>query len=320
MDTGKGSIVFEDCRRAVRLPPDTTARSRMPMRARARVTQRHRVLLAEHNRISCRLLARMLTRLGLEVVSATSVDEALRVFRQRSGYFSLVVLDLKSPLEGGIDWLRTWAAETGSQAAPVIALGTDPAPLARAACIKAGARAYLTEALGDDRLAAVVRSLVTIPHAPPVPEEPKAEPVASAASPPVACEAVGLLDEKTFRSLLELSPDPGFIEELMADFRRDGSGYFARLQTALKRRDAHEWHEALHALKGSAMGLGAKGLSQLCARHEDLSREALRGGQGYSEYAYILEMFNRTLQAMQCMAQEGGEMPDMDSVTVGGFV
>ncbi|WP_175628196.1 response regulator [Thioalkalivibrio denitrificans] len=318
MDTGKGSIVFEDRRRAIRLPPGTTARSRMPMRARARTPQRHRVLLAEHNRISCRLLGRMLTRLGLEVVSLASVDEALQVFRQRPGDFSLVVLNLKSPLEGGIEWLRTWAAESDAQAVPVIALGTDPTPLAREVCIRAGARAYLTEALGDDRLSAVVRSLLTIPRARPVQEAPKAVPEAPAASPPAVPEAVGLLDEKTFRSLLELSPDPGFIEELMADFRRDGSGYFARMQTALKRRDALEWHEALHALKGSAMGLGARGLSQLCARHEDLSREALRAGQGYSEYAYILEMFNRTVQAMQSMAQEGGALPDLNSVTAGG--
>ena len=314
MDTGKGSIVVEDRRRTIRLPLNTTARSPVPLRARARASLLRPVLLAEHNRISRRLLGRMLTRLGLEVVSARSVDAAIQAFRQRPGDFSFVVLNLKSPLEGGIEWLRAWTAETGTRAVPIVVLGTDPSPLAREACIKAGARVYLTEALGDDRLSAVVRSLVMIPRVRRVPEEPKADSVGSAESPP---EEVGLLDDKTFRSLLELSPDPGFIEELMADFRRDGSGYFARMQTALKRRDAQEWHEALHALKGSALGLGAKGLSQLCARHEDLSREALRAGQGYSEYAYILEMFNRTVHAMQCMVREGGAVPDRSPVTAG---
>jgi two-component system, sensor histidine kinase RpfC len=271
------------------------------------------VLLAEHNRISRRLLSRMLARLGLQVCLADSVEEARQVFCRRPGEFVLVILDLKAPLDGGVEWLRQWPADAESRRVPVIALGIDPGVSARDACIEAGARIYLTEALRDERLGNAVRQLVDVAAR----EEPIPATAPAAPPEPEVQDDATLLNVEAFRSLLDLSTDPGFIQELMDDFRRDGSGYFARMQHALKKRDALEWHEALHALKGSAMGLGAKCLAQLCARHEDLSREALRAGEGYSEYAFILEVFNRTVRAMQVMAGERSATDEQAAWQVG---
>jgi CheY-like chemotaxis protein len=254
-----------------------------------------RVLLAEHNRISQRLFVRMLARLGYEVCLAGDCEEALQIYQRRAAEFSLVILDLKTPFDGGIDLLRRWPRDVNVRHVPVIALGDDPAVSAREACLAAGADLYLAEALRNDRLSHAVRSLSALPGGAGM-----SAPGGAATGPVLA----GPLDEKTFRSLLDLSPEPSFIQELMDDFRREGTGHFACLQEALKERDVAEWREALYGLRGSAVGLGAAMLAQLCDQLQVFSEDAIRAGEGYSEYAYLLEVFNRTADAMQDMILE----------------
>jgi two-component system, sensor histidine kinase RpfC len=264
-----------------------------------------RVLLAEHNRISQRLFVRMLARLGYEVCLADDCEEALRIYQHRAAEFSLVILDLKAPFDGGIDLLRRWPRDANVRHIPVIALGNDPAVRAQEACLDAGADLYLAEALRDERLCHAVMSLAAPPGGT------GASGRGGAAGPVLA----GPLDEKTFRSLLDLSPEPAFIQELMADFHREGTGHFTRLQEALRERDVTGWREALHGLRGSAVGLGAAWLAQLCDRLEAFSEEAIRAGEGYSEYAYLLEVFNSTADAMQGMILERFQLaePDRDA-------
>ncbi|WP_018231378.1 response regulator [Thioalkalivibrio thiocyanodenitrificans] len=270
-----------------------------------------RVLLAEPNRISQRLFVRMLARLGYEVCLADDCEEALRIYQHRAAEFSLVILDLKAPFDGGIDLLRRWPRDANARHVPLIALGDDPAARAREACLDAGADLYLAEALRDERLTHAVMSLAGLPGGA------GASVRDGAAAGPVLA---GPLDEKIFRSLLDLSPEPSFIRELMDDFHREGTGHFTRLQEALRERDVTGWREALHGLRGSAVGLGAALLAQLCGRLEAFSEDAIRAGEGYSEYAYLLEVFNSTADAMQAMILERFQLTEPDQGARGSGV
>jgi CheY-like chemotaxis protein/HPt (histidine-containing phosphotransfer) domain-containing protein len=295
MDTGKGSIADTGHRRTTLTPLRlATSHGGPPVRGVASPPCAPMVLLAEHNRISQRLLRRVLLGLGYQVHIANSVGEALQVYERNPEIFNLVVLDLKAPLDGGVDFLHRWPVTVRGTCAPVIALGNDPSERARRDCLAAGASAYLVEALRDDRLRRTVKALEAKARE----QAGKARgtsPVQDPSNPPP------VLDERAFRALLDMSPDPTFIRELVADFRDDAKVYFSRMQAALSRRDAHDWHEAIHALKGSAMSVGAMPLAKLCAQHENLSLEALRAGRGFSEYALILEVFHRSVDAMQEM-------------------
>lgn len=292
METGNRSVVVTTPRRAVSLLRTSRAKRPPPLHEGSRRTG-ERILLIEHNRICRRLLERIVTRLGYTVHAAGSVEEAWQEFRRTGGAFVLVLLTLDSSRERGLELLGRWFADHRARRVPVIVLGNDPSTVTSRACLRAGACCYLVEALCDGRLSDTVCALAgagahgnnggplsrTLPEA-----------------------TAGLLDAGTFRSLMELSPDPGFIQALLGDFRREGCASLGRMRGALRQGDAARWRDAVHGLKGSAAGLGAKALVRLCVRLEALPGETLRHS-GHPAYAAVLDLFRRTLEAMVWASQ-----------------
>jgi len=258
-------------RRPVVSPPDRTPSRKTPLRA-VPAQSRPVVLVAEHNRISQRLLVRLLERLEYLPCVVPSLDQALDMLSRKPGDFVMAILDLKSPQEGGLDLLRAWNARAQTKRLPLIVLGNDARAVTREACREAGADFYLTEALRDDLLLRAV-VFVGATHRcleAGVSSAERAEP-----------EDCTLLDVRTMQKLLELGGETSFLAEVFEDFSADVREHCSGLECALGKRDYQGWRSGLHALKGAALSAGAIAVSELCREGECfdeavMSREALR--------------------------------------------
>ena len=67
--------------------------------------------------------------------------------------------------------------------------------------------------------------------------------------------------------------DPAVLEELCRDYLSEAYSTLTHLREALAQQDAARFRDRAHYLKGSSMMLGAKALSQQCARLEGMGRD-----------------------------------------------
>jgi len=103
------------------------------------------VMFADSNRTFLMLVGVLMKRLGLGFVSASSGDEALRLYSEERP--DLVVLDSELAGLSGSDVLRELGARTGKPQVPVIVVSEDASPETREECISLGCTGYLTKPL-----------------------------------------------------------------------------------------------------------------------------------------------------------------------------
>jgi|GEM_PF-2412056 len=290
MDAQPEKIFPSRARRPVATSLQRTSSPQTPLRA-VPAQSCPVVLVAEHNRISQRLLVRLLERLEYLPCVVPSLEQALDMLSRKPGDFVMAILDLKSPQDGGLELLRAWNAQGQPKRTPLIVLGNDARAVTREACREAGADFYLTEALRDDLLLRAVAFVGATQrrHESQTSSAGRVEPGDSA-----------LMDGKTMQRLLELGGETSFLAEVFEDFSADVREHCSCLERALGKRDYRSWRSALHALKGAALSAGAIALSELCREGERfdeavMSREALRSH---------LELIRKTcLRSQQALSQ-----------------
>ena len=115
-----------------------------------------RVLIAEDDRASRRLLEATLTQWGYEVVSTTNGTEAWQVLRQDDRP-SLVVLDLEMPGLDGIEVCRKVREISDSQLPYIIILSAWEGKKDITDGLRAGADDYVTKPFDSDELRARIQ-------------------------------------------------------------------------------------------------------------------------------------------------------------------
>ena len=115
-----------------------------------------RVLIAEDDRASRRLLEATLTQWGYEVVSTTNGTEAWQVLRQDDRP-SLVVLDLEMPGLDGIEVCRKVREISDSQLPYIIILSAWEGEKDITDGLRAGADDYVTKPFDSDELRARIQ-------------------------------------------------------------------------------------------------------------------------------------------------------------------
>src|SRR5690606_21085027 len=84
-----------------------------------------------------------------------------------------------------------------------------------------------------------------------------------------------VLDPKVLKELEAVSPDPQFLERLLAAFMADNQLLITQLDASLSTRQYAETREILHGLKGAALSVGALALKAACQRGERLVASAI---------------------------------------------
>ncbi len=115
-----------------------------------------RILVAEDNSVSARILGAFLDRMGCSAAFAADGKEALRLACEQR--FSLVIVDLSMPEMDGFDFtLRYRRQERGEGRLPIIALTAEAAEKVTDRCMSAGMDGILTKPILYEQLVTVVQ-------------------------------------------------------------------------------------------------------------------------------------------------------------------
>lgn len=117
-----------------------------------------RILVAEDDAVTRRLITFKLQREGYAVDAATNGDELLQKAAAQPP--ALVILDIMMPIRDGFSTLRRLKENPATAAAPIIMLSgkSDEQDVVR--CLNAGAADYMVKPFSPDELVVRVRKLL----------------------------------------------------------------------------------------------------------------------------------------------------------------
>jgi CheY-like chemotaxis protein len=242
-----------------------------------------RVLVAEDDRASQRVIDRMLERLFIEPVIVT--DGLAAVAALERGRFDLVLMDCHMPGLDGFGATAAIRARPDERAGtPIVALTADAFTGDREACLAAGMNDYLAKPV---RLASLVAVLGRyIPgKAGPAPDQGVECAVRRTSAASRRHAGADVLDRAAVARLRSLDPDgdAGFVASIVGDYLSVAREAAPRIAVAVAAGDTTAIEEAAHKLKGAAAAVGAQRVSGLCQELVTLARN------GTSEGAEALE-------------------------------
>jgi CheY-like chemotaxis protein/HPt (histidine-containing phosphotransfer) domain-containing protein len=218
-----------------------------------------RLLVAEDNPTNQRLLVKLLDRLGY--TAAVVGDGAAAVDAVGGGGYDVVLMDVQMPNVDGLEATRRIRTVHGPEPY-VVAVTANATADDVSACLAAGMDAHLAKPIRPDALTAALRAAAAVAARAPVAD-------------PVPAPEVAVLDEGAFDRLLELSGDPQFVRELIAEFRTELVAEVDALHADLPRSMADVRRHA-HSIKSSAANVGAAALSAQAASVEAAARSGDR--------------------------------------------
>jgi two-component system sensor histidine kinase RpfC len=228
------------------------------------------ILVAEDNAVNQQVIQGILRHAGHSVQMVDSGEQVLDVLDQDLDRTDMLILDMNMPEMNGVDVVKAVRFMDSSHSLPIIMLTADATPEARAAAVGAGADAFFTKPINArallERIASISRDATSNSIAA---KADSAQPISFDSRVNNNEESTSQwYDKAVLRDLANLG-DFHFLDTLVHNFERDGSRQVNRMKAALD-SDYPEYREALHALKGSSIELGAKKLSTICARGEHL--------------------------------------------------
>jgi len=224
------------------------------------------ILVAEDNSVNQQVIQGILKHAGHNVTLTDSGEKVLDILDQDMGEVDMLILDMNMPEMNGIEVVKAVRFMDASHSLPVIMLTADATPETREASLDAGASAFQTKPV-DAR--ALLEKIASLSHQ----RQSRIREVSSnpAVQPSPDIDSVAeseWYDERVLRDLMNLG-DKDFIDSLVRHFQHDGERAVARMLAAAD-DDYPELREALHALKGSSIEIGAIKLSTICQQGEAL--------------------------------------------------
>lgn len=240
----------------------------------ALATDGYRILVAEDNPTNRKVIQKILERAGHQCVLARDGEEALDLIDQRE--FDALVLDMNMPGMSGIDVARMYRLMREEQGRmPVIMFSANVTPEAREESLEAGADDFLPKPIQVDLLLQTLGRLIAGCRAG---ELSTASGHRRVPKPGLATTHTRerILDLACLTDLEQVSADPNFLDDLIVEFMNENRRMIDRLEGALKRQDWDRVKEILHAIKGSALSVGAVSLKVLCRQIEKLNPSEMK--------------------------------------------
>ncbi len=215
------------------------------------------VLVAEDN-ASNQLMARgVLEGLGYQVKFACNGLEAVAAMSAGTDSFAAVLMDCRMPRLDGYEATRVIRElEHPGTRVPIIAMTASVLVGERERCLAAGMDDFLVKPIDFELLESTLAHWVQ-----------GADPNAAPAD---AVDATGVLDLARIQLLHELrAGDHSFFIQCLDSFSARVPEDIAAIESAVRDADHPRLVSAAHALKGSALNLGATELARLCNALED---------------------------------------------------
>ncbi|MBM4125545.1 MAG: response regulator, partial [Nitrospira sp.] len=208
-----------------------------------------RTLVADDNTVNQKVMARMLEKLGCMADIVTNGLEAVEVSDHIP--YAAILMDCQMPEMDGYEATRRIRQREGTaRHTIVIAVTANALSEDRDKCLAAGMDDYVSKPVGIEALEAVLmRWLPTTrrdKHREPRPAPPAAPPL-----PPPPVETDDPIDSEILAALREIGSDePGFLDDLIAQFLQDAPQRLNALQHAIDKGDERGMERAAHNLKG----------------------------------------------------------------------
>lgn len=234
---------------------------------------RYRILVAEDNATNSKVIEKILERAGHQCVLVENGEEALDKLVDED--FDAIILDMNMPVMNGLDAAKAYRfMSPNDMRAPIIMFSANVTTEAKEECFAAGIDAFLPKPVQVKELLETLDRMVENFGG----VRQKRAPYKVISSPPIVAQhrsAETVLNFATLAELESISQNPMFIEELFDGFIVDNKLLMQRLEIALLSSQLEKTKEILHALKGSAISIGAISFRETCHRLERMNHDNL---------------------------------------------
>jgi two-component system sensor histidine kinase RpfC len=214
--------------------------------------RRYQILVAEDNAVNQRVIVGILERAGHRVRVVGDGEQALDVLENER--FDVVIMDLNMPELGGLDAARAYRfMDPEAMHVPIIILSADVTSEARKECEEAGVDAFLPKPVEARRLLDTIARLIAKRATDQV-----AAVVQADDSQPVVINPAALTELELIGS------GSTFMPELVNGFVQDGEALLRQMEAAVAAEQYDILKDLVHAMKGSAVTLGADQLCKTC--------------------------------------------------------
>lgn len=261
------------------------------------------ILVAEDNDINQKVINGILKRAGHHVDIVDDGEKALDALTDGRQRYDLAILDMNMPHTSGIEVLKAFRFFDTSGSIPVIMITADATLETMNNCLEAGANAYITKPIDAHNLLETIAGLISSREA--------------AAGRTANTERAGntssltkniVLDQEALNRLANLGSGIDFVAELIDGFCHDSRALLRRAEQAIEEQDYLDFREAVHALKGSAVELGAIEFVQLCEKTEKLKPYEMPGTAPENNMKKLRLAHGHLLEAMQGYLTQRREM------------
>ena len=227
--------------------------------------RRYQILVAEDNAVNQRVIVGILERAGHRVRVVDDGEQALDVLENER--FDVVIMDLNMPELGGLDAARAYRfMDPEAIQVPIIMLSADVTSETMKECEEAGIDAFLSKPIEARRLLDTIASLIA------------KRATALAVSGDDAEETHAVINSAALAELALISSDNTFMPELLNGFIQDGEALLRQMEAAVAAEQYETLRDLVHALKGSAVTLGAEQLCRTCVGINAQTTSELQAG------------------------------------------
>jgi two-component system sensor histidine kinase RpfC len=217
------------------------------------------VLLVDDNRVNQRVFSRILESVGHEVLLAENGEQALDILEREAARLDVVLMDFNMPELDGIETTKLFRViSSGDARLPIIGLTADASAQSDSRWRDADMDGCIIKPVEPTAFLAAIDAIarnVALPVANPIAilqEHPRFRKL-----------AVPALDEAVITNLRRLG-DSAFVSELLTDFLLDATNIIGTLTTSALEGNSTAFRDQAHALRSSAINVGAMALAELC--------------------------------------------------------
>lgn len=228
-----------------------------------------KVLVAEDNPTNRKVIQKILERAGHDCTLAKDGEDALDKIEKKE--FDAIILDMNMPGMTGMDVARMYRLMRGNMTrAPIIMFSANVTTEAREESIEAGADEFLPKPIQVNLFLKTLQDLVTEFKLSGPPERGVIAKIPKRRLKLVSADET-TLELKNLSDLEKVSKDPKFLDDLIQEFITENKKLLQALDVALQAMKTDDIKEILHAIKGSALSIGAVSLKLICKRIEKLN-------------------------------------------------
>jgi signal transduction histidine kinase/two-component SAPR family response regulator/HPt (histidine-containing phosphotransfer) domain-containing protein len=245
-------------------------RAVLPSGSRARQLPKipARVLVVDDSTTNQKVGRLMLQNLGCTVdVSASGNDAVAKVVAR--GY-DVVFMDCEMPdMDGYAATAEIRRRQDGHQHVPIIAMTAKAIRGDRERCLAAGMDDYVPKPVRIEDLHAILAQWVPNCASRPVSSGETGANSSAEAKP--SCLALDPAMTDRLRKLA-MATDPAILNDIYTAFLTSSADYISAMHRAIESSDAASLISAAHALKGASANIGARAVTELAVRLEELAR------------------------------------------------